>query len=131
MATSRTKRGIRLAFADRWPLRKTMVFERRYHANLAMSLPDKREVLRERGALAVWMYEPGRRRLIGESYGVPVEAVLAEEDPEGQDDLRPFAKKRALYVYSTTILPQYEGRKLGRILKAYVLGRAFEAGYRW
>jgi hypothetical protein len=34
-------------------------------------------------------------------------------------------------VYSTTILRQYEGRGLGASLKAYVLGRAFEAGYRW
>lgn len=108
-----------------------MVFEHRYHANLAMCLSDKRDVLRERGALVVWMYEPGRWRLIGESYGVPVQAVLTEEDNEGKADLRPFAKRRALYVYSTTILRQCEGRGLGAILKAYTLGRAFEAGYQW
>ena len=108
-----------------------MIFEPRHHAKLAMSLANKRDVLRERGALAVWMYEPGRRRrLIGESYGIPVQAVLAEDDPEGKADLRPFAKSRALYVYSTTVLQQYEGEGFGKILKAYVLGRAFEAGYR-
>jgi len=120
-----------IAFTDRWPLQETMVFERRYHPNLAMSLDEKRDVLRERGALTVWMYEPGRRQLIGESYGVPVQTVLAEEVDEGKADLRPFAKSRALYLYSTTILRQYEGKGLGRVLKAYVLGRAFEAGYRW
>src|SRR5882762_5582467 len=78
------------------------------------------------------MYEPGRRRrLIGESYGVPVHAVPAEEDDESKADLRLFARRRTLYVYSTTILRRYEGRGLGAILKAYVLGRTFEAGYRW
>ncbi len=46
-------------------------------------------------------------------------------------DLRPYAKKRALYVYSTTILSAYEDSGFGKILKAYVLGRAVEAGYRW
>jgi len=49
---------------------------------------------------------------------------------EGDEDLLPFAKERALYVYSTTVLRRYEGRGLGTILKAYVLGRAFQAGYR-
>jgi len=34
-------------------------------------------------------------------------------------------------VYSTTILQRYEGQGFGKILKAYVLGRAFEAGYQW
>ncbi len=72
MSTPHTGRAIRLAFTDRWPLRETMIFERRYHPELAMSLADKRDVLQERNALAVWMYVPGRRRrLIGETYGVP------------------------------------------------------------
>jgi hypothetical protein len=129
---SRARRTNRVAFTDHWALRETMVFERRYHWGLAMSLADKRDLLRERGAIAVWMYEPGRRRrLIGESYGVPVEAVLREEDDEGTADLRPFAKRKALYVYSTTILERLEDHGLGKILKAYLLGRAFEAGYRW
>jgi GNAT superfamily N-acetyltransferase len=97
-----------------------------------MSLAEKRDLLHEPGALAVWMYAPGRRpRLIGETYGVPVQAVLAEEEPEGKEDLRPFAKRRAFYVYSTTISPKYGGKGLGAILKAYVIGRVFETGYRW
>jgi GNAT superfamily N-acetyltransferase len=132
MPTSRSGPSVRLAFTDRWPLRETLVFERRYHPNLAMSLSEKREVLRERGALVVWMYELGRRsRLIGETYGVPVQSVLVEEDDEGKHDLEPFARERALYVYSTTVLPAYEGRGFGTIVKAYLLGRAVEAGYRW
>jgi GNAT superfamily N-acetyltransferase len=132
MPTPHTGRTIRVAFTDRWPLRETMVFERRYHSELAMSLADKRDLLQERNVLAVWMYVPGRRRrLIGETYGVPVQVVLADEDPEGKADLQPFAKRRAFYVFSTTILRRYEGKGLGAILKAYLLGRAFEGGHRW
>jgi GNAT superfamily N-acetyltransferase len=134
MPRSRSRRKIPVAFTDRWrPLRDTMVFERRYHRQLAMSLAEKRDLMRERGLVAVWMYAPGRRRrLLGESYGIPVRAVLAEDDDgEGDEDLLPFAKEGALYVYSTTVVRRYEGRGLGTILKAYVLGRAFEAGYRW
>ena len=109
-----------------------MVFEHRYHPELALPLDQKRYWLRKRGAIAVWMYEPGpSRRLIGESYGVPVRAVLADDDSAGTADLRPFSRRRALYVYSTTILKRYEGGGYGKILKAYMLGRAFEAGYRW
>jgi GNAT superfamily N-acetyltransferase len=131
MPTPHTGRAVRVAFTDRWPLRETMVFERRYHPELAMPFADKRDLLQERDVIAVWMYVPGRRRLIGETYGVSVQKVLADEDPEGKADLRLFAKRRAFYVFSTTILPQYEGRGLGAILKAYLLGRAFGAGYRW
>ena len=132
MTRPRSARSIRLAFTDRWPLGETLVFEHRYHQNLAYSLSDKRDLLREPGALVVWMYEPGRRRrLIGESYGDPVKVFLAEENDEGKDDVRPFAKDRALYLYSNTIVRTLEGKGLGTILKAYVLGRAFEAGYRW
>jgi len=132
MATPHRARSIQLAFTDRWPLRETLVFEDRYHPNLAMDLRDKRELLGEPGAVPVWMYEPGPpRRPIGETYGVPVPVVLAEEDDEVKEDLRPFAKARALYVYSTTVLPEYEGRGFGQIIKAYLRGRARGAGYRW
>src|SRR5262249_22307197 len=126
MPKRRSEPSIRLAFTDRWPLGETMVFERRYPPELAYSaasISEKRALLRERGALVVWMYEPGRRRrLIGESYGAPVRAYLAEEDNEGKDDVRPFAKERALYLYSNTIVQRLEGKGLGTILKAYVLG---------
>jgi hypothetical protein len=57
-----------------------------------MSVTDKREVLQERGAIAVWMYEPSpRRRLIGETCGVPVEAALRDEQDAGTPDIRRFA----------------------------------------
>src|SRR5262249_24053111 len=120
-----------VSFTDRWPLQPTMVFEREYHPNLAMSLSEKRDLLSQPSALVAWMYEPRRRQLVGDTYGVSVQAVLAEEDKEGQEELRPFEGRCALYIYSTTILPPYRRAGLGRILKAYLLGRAFEAGYHY
>jgi len=107
-----------------------MAFEREYHRNLRMSLAEKRELLGARRAIAIWMYEKRRKALIGETYGVPIRVALADVD-EGTADLRRFAKTRTLYVYSTTILPQFRGTGLGKILKAYLLGRAFEAGYKF
>jgi GNAT superfamily N-acetyltransferase len=120
---------MRLAFTDRWPLRATMIFERTYHRNLRMSFEDKRKLLSTRNSIVVWMYEPESRRLIGETYGVPIDAALGDVD-EATSDLQRFAKTRTLYVYSTTILPRYQGMGFGKILKAYLLGRAFQAGYR-
>jgi GNAT superfamily N-acetyltransferase len=120
---------ITLGFTDRWNLRATMIFEREHHPNLRMSLAEKRDLLRTKRALCVWMYDVRRRALVGETYAVPASAATGEEEDEGTRDVEPFAGQRALYVYSTTILRRYQGRGYGRILKAYLLGRAVEAGY--
>lgn len=117
-----------LGFRDRWPLRATMRFERVYHPALRMSLADKRATFAEPGALAVWMYDAGRRALIGETYGVPAAAVVGD-DQEGAADVAPFVRRPALYVLSMTILPGFQGQGYGTILKAYLLGRAVQAGY--
>lgn len=106
-----------------------MAFERVYHPNLRMSLAEKRELLGEPGALRVWMYDLRRRRLIGETYGVPLAAAFADGD-EGATDVTPFVRQPALYVFSTTILPAFQAQGYGKILKANLLGRAAQAGYR-
>jgi GNAT superfamily N-acetyltransferase len=126
---SRRPGRLALGFTDRWPLRATMAFERVYHPNLRMSLAEKREILQEPGTLQVWMYDIRRRRLIGETYGVPLPAAFTDGD-EGATDVQRFLGQRALYVFSTTILPRFQQRGYGTILKAYLLGRAAQAGYR-
>jgi GNAT superfamily N-acetyltransferase len=104
-----------------------MVFEREcFHPKLRMSLGDKRAVLR--GALAVWMHDG--RSLIGETYGVPIASALDDPDEEGYGDLLPFRRRAAIYVYSTAIRPRWQGKGLGKVLKAYFLGRTTQAGYR-
>ena len=105
-----------------------MVFERLFHPNLQMTLTEKRELLGVRGAIAVWMFNPASRALIGEAYGVPIAEALRDDD-EGMADLQPYRRSRAMYVYSTAILRRYQRQGLGRVLKAYHLGRVAQAGY--
>ena len=104
-----------------------MVFDRLYHPNLRQTVAEKRDVLRR--AIAVWLYDATRRTLIGEAYGTSA-ADAAEDDGEGHDDIVRYRRRKAFYVYSTTILPRWEGRGLGTILKAHHLGRIRQAGYR-
>ena len=105
-----------------------MVFDRLYHPNLQQTVSEKRDVLRT--AIAVWMYDATRGTLIGEIYGTPAEDV-GDAAEEGDDDIRPYRFRKAMYVYSTTILPRFQGRGLGKILKAHHLGRLQQAGYRY
>jgi GNAT superfamily N-acetyltransferase len=116
-----------LAFARTWDLRQTMAFEAVYHPNLRLSLAEKIEQLV--GAECVWLYDARTQELIGETYGVPVRAALFDEDEDGDADVRPYRNRRALYTFSTTILPAFQRQSLGRILKAFFLGIASEAGY--
>ena len=115
-----------LGFARTWDLRQTMIFEDIYHENLRMNADEKAELLE--GAEAVWLYELGSRQLIGETYGVSIRDAL-EEGEEGFDDLLPFEDQKAIYVFSTTILPAFQGRGLGKILKAFFLGVVSRAGF--
>ena len=43
-----------------------------------------------------------------------------EEQPE--DGLGPYYGHNAMYAFSTTILPEYQGKAYGKILKSYCLG---------
>ena len=117
---------MKLAFASSWPLAATMVFDRLYHPNLRQTVAQKRDVLRT--AITVWMYDASRRALIGEAYGTPAEDAM--DGGEGDDDIGRYRGRTAFYVYSTTILPRFQGRRLGTILKAHHLGLIRQAGFR-
>jgi hypothetical protein len=107
------------------PLEETMEFEAVYPQNLQMTLPAKRALLKTSGAVVVWMLVDGV--LAGESYGVPMEGFVS--DMEGahlvEDD-----PARALYCFSNTVLPAFQGRGFGAILKAHWLGLAAGHGFR-
>ena len=100
-----------ITFRFHYPIERTMAFEREYHPNLRLSLPEKRELLKS--AITIWMLEDGK--LVGETYGVPW---------SGKDDMMGFPRDpEAIYCYSNTILRKYQGKGYGAILKAAFIGR--------
>jgi GNAT superfamily N-acetyltransferase len=116
-----------LAFARTWDLGETMVFEPVYHPNLRLGLEAKRAILSRCGC--VWLYDAATRAPIGETYGLPVRENLDLLQGPGAADLYPFRDEPAVYVMSTTILPPFQGRGLGRLLKAFFLGIVSQAGF--
>jgi GNAT superfamily N-acetyltransferase len=98
------------------------IFEEVYESELQMEDEDKDFILNE-GNLGVWMYVDGY--LAGESYGIRVGDIGDLDDPDEPrwtEDVR--NRVNDIYCCSTTILPLYQGRGLGGILKSYWLGYA-------
>jgi hypothetical protein len=100
-----------ITFRFTYPIERTMAFEREYHPNLRLSLPEKRELLKS--AITIWMLEDGK--LVGETYGVPWSP---------KEDMIGFPRDpHAIYCYSNTILGKYQSKGYGAILKAAFIGR--------
>jgi len=106
-------------------LEETMTFESVYHENLRYPLAEKRALWETPGALFVWMFVG--EVLVGESYGIPL-ANLAEPI-EGLTELTEKEREVGIYCYSNTILPPFQKRGFGRILKAHWLGLAAGKGF--
>jgi hypothetical protein len=104
---------VAITFRFHYPIERTMAFEREYHPNLRLQLPEKRELLLGKSAINIWMLVDGK--LVGETYGVPSDA--REEMPGFPRD------PEAIYCYSNTILSKYQGNGYGAILKAAFIGR--------
>jgi GNAT superfamily N-acetyltransferase len=103
------------------PLMDTTQFEAIYPDALQMDLPEK-QVLRDAiDSVFVWMFIDGE--CIGEAYGVPLKSL--DEPVEGLAD----ADQNAMYCYSNTILPDYQGKGLGKLLKAHWLGLVKGSGF--
>jgi hypothetical protein len=101
-----------ITFRTKYPISRTMAFEREYHPNLRLTLAEKRDLLRH--AVVIWMFDYGK--LVGETYGISLDGRFAAppgcpEDPH------------AIYCYSTTILRRHKNQGYGRILKAAFIGR--------
>jgi GNAT superfamily N-acetyltransferase len=105
-------------------LEETMDFEAVYPKNLQMTLAAKRNLLKTPGAVVVWMFVDGE--LAGEAYGIPMQGFVAEmQGAELMED----DPARALYCFSNTILPGFQGQGLGDVLKSHWLGMAWGRGF--
>jgi GNAT superfamily N-acetyltransferase len=122
--TSRIKAMAVITFQYGVALEETMEFEAVYPASLQMTLPAKRALLKTPGAVVVWMLVDGA--LAGEAYGIPMAGFAAEMEGAAlvQDD-----PAEALYCFSNTVLPAFQGRGLGEALKSHWLGLAAGHGF--
>jgi hypothetical protein len=102
---------VAITFRSSYPIARTMAFEREYHPNLRLTLPEKREMLKR--AITIWMCVAGH--LVGETYGIPLDE--RDEMPGCPRD------PHSIYCYSNTILGGHKGKGHGSILKAAFIGR--------
>jgi GNAT superfamily N-acetyltransferase len=103
-------------------LDQTMAFEAVYSESQQLDLSQKQEIRDAPGSIFVWMFLDGE--LAGETYGIPLENSIA-----GLTDLTDGEKKSGIHCYSNTILPAFQRRGLGKILKAHWLGLAAGMGF--
>jgi len=107
------------------PLEQTMAFESVYHPILQPELTEKQEVWDTPGAFFVWMFVDGE--LAGESYGIPL--ASSTDFLEDLFVLPVREKEKAVCCYSNTILPRFQRKGYGAILKAHWLGLAAGKGF--
>lgn len=115
-----------IKFVHNVPLADTMEFDAIYPEGLQFTLPEKEIIRNTPGAVFVWMRVDGT--LAGEAYGVPVSTY--DESIEGLGELTDEGKQGAIYCYSNTVLPPFQGRRLGYILKAHWLGLVAAKGFK-
>ena len=104
------------------PLEQTMAFEAVYHGAERLALSQKKRIWDAPGSIFVWMFVDGE--LAGETYGIPLASSI-----QGLTDLIDSEKKTGIHCYSNTILPPFQNRGLGTILKAHWLGLAAGKGF--
>jgi hypothetical protein len=107
------------------PLGQTMAFESVYHRNLQLDLSEKQEVWNIPGAFFAWMFVDGE--IAGESYGIPL--ASSNEFIEELPGISETEKEKAVCCFSNTILPAFQRKGYGSILKAHWLGLAAAKGF--
>jgi len=107
------------------PLEQTAAFESVYHEALRLDLSEKKKIWDAPGSIFAWLFVDGE--LAGESYGIPLESC--DEPIGGLTGLTEREEKTGIYCYSNTILPSFQKRRLGTILKAHWLGLAAGKGF--
>lgn len=103
-----------LTFKSSIPTRDTMFFEELFEEELRLSESEKYEILAK--GYPVWLLVDGK--LIGETYGIMLKDLKEPMIKDCEDE-----NPRTVYCYSTAILPEYQKKGLGSLLKAYWLGK--------
>lgn len=114
---------MRLTFAHDVRVEETMIFDDQYEEVLQLTVEAKRDILRH--TIVVWLRFDGE--LAGEIYGLSPKRMWDACHESIEDTLQ--TDDRSLYVFSTTILPAFQGHGLATVLKAYFQGFAAARGY--
>jgi GNAT superfamily N-acetyltransferase len=103
-----------LTFKTDVPVTRTMQFDSLYEKKLQFDIRYKRMLIRK--GIALWVFVDGK--IAGEIYGISPRALdeIIEDVSRGD--------RSSIYCYSTTILREFQGQGLGKVLKAYWLGLA-------
>lgn len=119
-----------IKFTREVSLEDSLLFEKVYQGKLQWDLEGKQE-LKDDGTIFLYMVDGTTGKLIGESYFLPLDNMaewdVDEDQPE--EGLAPYYNKNAIYAFSTTILPEYQGKGYGKLLKAHCLGVWKGMGY--
>jgi GNAT superfamily N-acetyltransferase len=121
---------MKIKFTKDVSLEDSLAFEVIYAENLQYDLAGKQE-LKDDGIEFVYLVDGDTGAVIGESYFIPLASLKDWPPEEDQPDegLEPYYDKNAMYCYSTTILPEYQGKGYGAILKSYYLGLCAARGF--
>lgn len=120
-----------IKFTNDVSLEDSLVFEKVYPENLQWDLESKQE-LKDEGTEFLYMVDGDTGALIGEAYFLPLDTMKdwSPDEEQAEDGLGPYYGQNAMYAFSTTILPEYQSKGYGRLLKAHCLGlwkgRGFE-----
>ncbi len=111
-------------FVTKCPKNVNRIFEKCYEEELQEDSDTLQHLyLQGRG---MWMYVD--RALVGETIG-----IAPSRAPEPVEDTKPWAKeennKSCLYIWTTTILPQHQGRGFAKLLCAYYAGYMKALGF--
>jgi len=119
-----------IKFTNEVSLEDSLVFEKVYPENLQWDLNGKQE-LKDDGTEFLYMVDGDSGELIGEAYFLPLDTMKdwPPDEEQLEDGLEPYYGHNAMYAFSTTILPEYQGKGYGRLLKAYCLGLWKARGY--
>lgn len=108
------------------PLDQTLMFEAVYPELLQLDLDEKQELRDTPGSIFVWMFIG--EEVVGESYGIPLATIHREV--EGLQELDHHERESSIYCHSNTILPAFQHRGWGMLLKAHWLGLAASSGFK-
>ncbi len=115
-----------IKFSYDLPLEQTMMFEAVYPEPIQLDLDEKQELWDTPGSIFVWMFIG--EEIVGESYGIPL--ATTHREIEGLQELDDLDKETAIYCHSNTILPAFQQRGFGMILKSHWLGLVAAAGFK-